>query len=160
DDRLIFDVGHQSYPHKILTGRKERFHTLRQKGGLSGFTNRFESEYDVYTFGHAGTAASCALGITVGDRLAGRERHTGAVVGDAALGCGVAFEPLNHAGSLENDKLLVILNDNRWSIAKTVGALSRYLNKVRAGSLYNNAKKALHQLIQSIPLVGKDIDEG
>ena len=160
NDRLVFDVGHQSYPHKILTGRKERFHTLRQKGGLSGFTNRFESDYDVYTFGHAGTAASCALGISFGDRLQSRDRHTVAVVGDAALGCGVAFEALNHAGSLEQDRLLVILNDNRWSIAKTVGALSRYLNKVRAGNLYNNAKKAVHQLIQSIPLVGKDIDDG
>ncbi len=160
EDRLVFDVGHQSYPHKILTGRKSRFHTLRQKDGLSGFTNRFESPYDVYTFGHAGTATSCALGISVGDRLAGRQRHSVAVVGDASLGCGVAFEALNHGGSLEKDRLLVILNDNRWSIAKTVGALSRYLNKVRTGHLYNQAKKTVHQLIQSIPMIGKDLDEG
>jgi 1-deoxy-D-xylulose-5-phosphate synthase len=158
-DRLVFDVGHQSYPHKILTGRKDRFHTLRQRGGLSGFTNRFESIYDVYTYGHAGTAASCALGVSVGDRLLGRKRQVVAVVGDAAMGCGVAFEALNHGGALEKDRLLVILNDNRWSIAKTVGALARYLNRIRTGSLYNQAKKSLHQLIQSIPLIGKDLDE-
>src|SRR5690606_8278468 len=158
-DRLVFDVGHQAYPHKLLTGRKDRFHTIRQKGGLSGFTNRFESEYDVYTMGHAGTAASAALGISVGDRLLGRKRHVVAVVGDAAMGCGVAFEALNHGGSLDNDRLLVILNDNRWSIAQTVGALSRYLNRLRSGPLYNQAKKTLHNLLQSIPLIGKDIDD-
>ncbi len=159
DDRLVFDVGHQSYPHKLLTGRKERFGTLRQKDGLSGFTNRFESPYDVYTYGHAGTATSCALGISVGDRLLGRRRHSVAVVGDAAMGCGVAFEALNHGGSLERDRLLVILNDNRWSIAKTVGALSRYLNRIRTGNLYNQAKRTLHNLIQSIPVIGKDLDD-
>jgi 1-deoxy-D-xylulose-5-phosphate synthase len=158
DDRLVWDVGHQCYPHKLLTGRKDRFHTLRQKGGLSGFSNKWESPYDVYLMGHAGTAASAALGIAMGDRMQGRKRHSVAVVGDAALGCGVAFEALNHAGSLEHDRLLVILNDNRWSIAKTVGALSRHLNKLRSGSLYNRAKETLHNLIQSIPVVGKDLD--
>jgi len=157
-DRLVWDVGHQCYPHKLLTGRKHRFHTLRQKGGLSGFSNRYESPYDVYLMGHAGTAASAALGIAMGDRLLGVQRSVVAVVGDAAMGCGVAFEALNHAGSLEQDRLLVILNDNRWSIAKTVGALSRYLNKVRSGPLYNRAKDTLHHLIQAIPLVGKDLD--
>jgi 1-deoxy-D-xylulose-5-phosphate synthase len=159
DDRLVFDVGHQCYPHKLLTERKERFDTIRQKDGLSGFTNRFESPYDVYTMGHAGTAASAALGIAYGDRLQKRDRHTVAVVGDAAMGCGVAFEALNHAGGLENQRLLVILNDNRWSIAKTVGALSRYLDQVRSGPFYQRTKKALHDLIQSIPLIGKDLDQ-
>ena len=159
EDRLVWDVGHQCYPHKLLTGRKQRFHTLRQKGGLSGFSNRFESPYDVYLMGHAGTAASAALGIAMGDRMLGRKRHAVAVVGDAAMGCGVAFEALNHAGSLEHERLLVILNDNRWSIAKTVGALSRYLNRLRSGPLYNRAKDTLHHLIQSIPLVGKDLDQ-
>ncbi|MCB9889872.1 MAG: 1-deoxy-D-xylulose-5-phosphate synthase [Planctomycetes bacterium] len=159
DDRLVWDVGHQCYPHKLLTERKERFHTLRQKGGLSGFSNKWESEYDAYLMGHAGTAASAALGIAMGDRMMGRARHSVAVVGDAAMGCGVAFEALNHAGSLEKDRLLVILNDNRWSIAKTVGALSRYLNTLRAGSFYNRAKETMHHLIQSIPLVGKDLDQ-
>ncbi|MEZ5965359.1 MAG: 1-deoxy-D-xylulose-5-phosphate synthase [Planctomycetota bacterium] len=159
DDRLIFDVGHQAYPHKLLTGRKARFHTIRQKGGLSGFTNRFESDYDVYLMGHAGTAASAALGVSVGDRLLGRKRNVVAVVGDAAMGCGVAFEALNHAGGLEGERLLVVLNDNRWSIAQTVGALSRHLNRIRSGPLYNQAKRTLHNLLQSIPLIGKDLDD-
>ena len=158
DDRLVWDVGHQCYPHKLLTGRKDRFHTLRQKGGLSGFSNKWESEYDAYLMGHAGTAASAALGIAMGDRMQGRKRDSVAVVGDAAMGCGVAFEALNHAGSLEDDKLLVILNDNRWSIAKTVGALSRHLNKLRGGNFYNRTKESLHHLIQSIPVVGKPLD--
>lgn len=158
DDRLVWDVGHQCYPHKLLTGRKDRFHTLRQKGGLSGFSNKWESEYDAYLMGHAGTAASAALGIAMGDRMQGIKRDSVAVVGDAAMGCGVAFEALNHAGSLENDKLLVILNDNRWSIAKTVGALSRHLNKLRGGNFYNRAKESIHHLIQSIPVVGKPLD--
>ncbi|GAB4155346.1 MAG: 1-deoxy-D-xylulose-5-phosphate synthase [Planctomycetota bacterium] len=159
DDRLVFDVGHQCYPHKLLTGRRDRFHTLRQKGGLSGFTNRHESIYDAYLMGHAGTSCSAALGISIGDRILGRKRHSVAVIGDASIGCGVAFEALNHAGSLENERLLVVLNDNRWSIAKTVGALSRYLNQVRSGRFYNQAKEAMHHLIQSIPLVGKPLEQ-
>lgn len=158
DDRLVWDVGHQCYPHKLLTERKDRFHTLRQKNGLSGFSNKWESGYDAYLMGHAGTAASAALGIAMGDRMQGRNRDSVAVVGDAAMGCGVAFEALNHAGSLESDKLLVILNDNRWSIAKTVGALSRHLNKLRGGNFYNRAKESIHHLIQSIPVVGKPLD--
>lgn len=158
DDRLVWDVGHQCYPHKLLTERKDRFHTLRQKNGLSGFSNKWESDYDAYLMGHAGTAASAALGIAMGDRMQGRNRDSVAVVGDAAMGCGVAFEALNHAGSLESDKLLVILNDNRWSIAKTVGALSRHLNKLRGGNFYNRAKESIHHLIQSIPVVGKPLD--
>jgi len=159
EDRLVFDVGHQCYPHKILTGRKEQMWTLRQKGGLSGFTNRFESPYDVYTMGHAGTAISTALGIAKGDQIRGRKRKVVAVVGDAAFGCGVAFEAMNHGGA-DNANLLVILNDNNWSISKTVGALSSYLSKVRAGALYQKAKKAVHQMLQSVPLVGEKIDRG
>ncbi|MEC7583286.1 MAG: 1-deoxy-D-xylulose-5-phosphate synthase [Planctomycetota bacterium] len=158
DDRLVWDVGHQCYPHKLLTERKARFHSLRQKDGLSGFSNRWESPYDAYLMGHAGTAVSAALGIAMADNLQGRDRHSVAVVGDAAMGCGVAFEALNHAGTLEKERLLVILNDNRWSIAKTVGALSRYLNQVRSGAFYNRAKDAMHHVIQSIPVVGKDLD--
>ncbi len=158
-DRLVFDVGHQVYPHKLLTGRKERFHTLRQRGGLSGFTNRFESRYDVYTMGHAGTATSAALGISAGDRLANHDRRVVAVVGDAAMGAGVSFEALNFAGSLDDDRTLIVLNDNSWSIAKTVGALSRYLDRVRSGPVFNQAKKRLHDLLQAIPVIGRDLDE-
>lgn len=156
-DRLVWDVGHQCYPHKLLTGRKARFSTLRQRGGLSGFSNRFESEFDPYLMGHAGTATSAALGIAIGDRLQGCDRHVLSVVGDASMGCGVAFEALNHGGT-RPEKLTVILNDNRWSIAKTVGALSHHLNKVRSGKFYNTAKERLHKLIQSIPLVGERLD--
>ncbi|MFQ5503773.1 MAG: 1-deoxy-D-xylulose-5-phosphate synthase [Planctomycetota bacterium] len=158
EDRLVFDVGHQAYPHKILTGRKEKLWTLRQKDGLSGFTNRFESPYDVYTMGHAGTAISSSLGIAYGDSLRGRKRRVVAVVGDAAFGCGVAFEAMNHGGSL-GTRLLVILNDNHWSIAKTVGALSGYLNKVRTGSFYHRAKKTIQQLIQSVPVIGEKLEQ-
>lgn len=158
DDRLIFDVGHQCYPHKILTGRKDRMMTMRQKDGLSGFSNRFESPYDVYLMGHAGTAISTALGMSYGDSLRGRDRHVVALVGDAAFGCGVAFEAMNHGGSL-GKKLLVILNDNHWSIAKTVGALSSYLTKIRSGPLYRQAKKTLHQLLQKMPVIGEKVDQ-
>jgi len=135
DDRLVWDVGHQCYPHKLLTERKARFHTLRQKGGLSGFSNKWESPYDAYLMGHAGTAASAALGIAMGDRMLGRKRYSVAVVGDAAMGCGVAFEALNHGGSLEKERLLVILNDNRWSIAKTVGALMEGQHRHKPGGV-------------------------
>ncbi len=159
EDRLIFDVGHQAYPHKILTGRKAMFHTLRQKDGLCGFTNRFESPYDVYLMGHAGTAISTSLGLTYVDSLRGRNRKVVSVVGDAAFGCGVAFEAMNHGGVLGRN-LLVILNDNNWSIAKTVGALSSYLNKIRTGSFYKRAKKTVHQLLESIPVVGEKLDRG
>ncbi len=159
NDRLVFDVGHQAYPHKILTGRRDQFHTLRQKDGISGFTNRFESIYDVYTMGHAGTATSAALGIALGDQLADKQRHVVSVVGDASMGAGIAFEALNHAGSLENTRMLVILNDNRWSIAQTIGALSKYLDRVRTGTTYNKAKENLHTLLKAIPVVGKDLDE-
>ena len=158
-DRLVMDVGHQSYPHKLLTGRKGRFHTLRQKGGLSGFTNRFESKFDVYNCGHAGTASSAALGISYGDHITGNDRHVVAIVGDAAMGCGVAFEAINHAGAGQKEKTLIILNDNRWSIAQTVGALSRYLSKIRTGPLYTQARKKLHQVLRKLPLGGKYIDE-
>ncbi len=157
-DRLLFDVSHQCYTHKLLTGRRESFHTLRQKGGISGFTNRFESPYDEFTVGHAGTAISTALGLAEGDLKAGRKRKIVALVGDAALGCGVAFEALNHGGVLGRN-VLVILNDNKWSISKTVGALSAYLNHIRTSPLYQGAKKELRRLVSSLPLVGKKVDE-
>jgi 1-deoxy-D-xylulose-5-phosphate synthase len=159
NDRLVMDVGHQSYPHKLLTGRKARFHTLRQKGGLSGFTNRFESKYDVYNCGHAGTATSAALGISYGDKVVGNDRRVVALVGDASIGCGVAFEAINFAGARDQERALVILNDNRWSIAETVGALTRYLSKIRTGPIYTQARAKLHSILQSIPIVGKSVDE-
>ena len=158
-DRLVFDVGHQVYPHKLLTGRRERFHTLRQKDGLSGFTNHTESPFDVYTMGHAGTAASAALGIAAGDKLAGTQRYSIALVGDAAMGAGVAFEALNFGGSRPGERTLIILNDNSWSISKTVGALSRYLDRVRSGPVYMQARKRMHEILKAIPLIGNNLDE-
>lgn len=133
-DRLIFDVSHQCYPHKILTGRRDRFHTLRQRHGLAGYTHPDESPYDLFHFAHAGTALSTALGMAAAEPE-GEEnpRKFVAVVGDASLATGVAFEALNHAGALQKD-VLVILNDNEMSISKSVGAFSEYLSRVRAGS--------------------------
>lgn len=157
-DRIVFDVSHQCYTHKLLTGRRREFHTLRQKGGLSGFTNRFESPYDAFTMGHAGTAISTALGLAAGDAALGVERKIVAFVGDASMGCGSSFEGLNHGGVLGRD-LLVVLNDNRWSISRTVGALSAYLNRIRTSPLYMGAKKELRGLLASLPLVGKKLDE-
>jgi 1-deoxy-D-xylulose-5-phosphate synthase len=130
--------------------------TPAQARGAAAATARFPRVHGRPIY--AGDPA--ALGIAIGDRMLGKDRHSVAVVGDAAMGCGVAFEALNHAGALEKQRLVVILNDNRWSIAKTVGALSRYLNQVRSGTFYNRAKEAVHHVIQSIPLVGKDLDAG
>jgi len=158
DDMLILDVSHQCYTHKILTGRKERFaETLRQKGGISGFTNPAESEYDAFMAGHAGTALSWGLGVAVADRLLGRDRWVVAVVGDGALGTGMALEALNHAAELKA-RLLVLLNDNRMSIPPTVGALARYLNKIRAGSLYRGAVRRLRTFASRLPAIARDAE--
>ncbi len=152
-DALLWDVGHQTYAHKLLTGRRARFHTLRQQGGLSGFPNRAESPYDLVTTGHAGTALSSALGLVCADALAGRERRVVAVVGDGTLTNGVALEALNHAGALRKD-ILVVLNDNRMSIGRTVGAIGQYLDRFRSARFYNKAKWELRRFIRSLPGIG------
>ncbi len=139
DDHLVLDVGHQAYAHKILTGRKARFATLRQEGGLSGFTNREESPHDLYTTGHAGTALSTALGLACGEHLRGTGRRTVAVIGDAGIGAGMALEALNMAGEVKRD-LLVVLNDNRMSIAPSNGALVHYFTRLRTNPSYRKAK--------------------
>jgi 1-deoxy-D-xylulose-5-phosphate synthase len=156
-DVLIWDVSHQAYPHKILTGRRDRFHTIRQRHGLAGYTSPEESPYDHYLFAHAGTSISTALGYAVA-HAAEPDRRAVAVIGDASIATGVAFEALNHAGSLKKANLLVILNDNEMSISKSVGALSEYLARVRAGTFYNEAKEGFHQLLKAIPLVGPRLD--
>jgi 1-deoxy-D-xylulose-5-phosphate synthase len=156
-DVLIWDVSHQAYPHKILTGRRDRFHTIRQRHGLAGYTSPDESPYDHYLFAHAGTSISTALGYAVA-RADQDDRRTVAVIGDASIATGVAFEALNHAGSMARRNLLVILNDNEMSISKSVGALSEYLSRVRAGTFYNEAKEGFHQLLKAIPLVGARLD--
>jgi 1-deoxy-D-xylulose-5-phosphate synthase len=163
-DRLFLDTGHQGYPHKLLTGRFDRFHTLRQKNGISGFPNKDESPFDLMTSGHAGTAISMALGACIGDALAPQPEHgkrrTVAVVGDASIVSGISLEAMNSAGHLDRD-LLIILNDNEQSIGKTVGALSRVLSKVRLSKLYSNARHAverIEQLVSKIPRIGEKVE--
>jgi 1-deoxy-D-xylulose-5-phosphate synthase len=138
-DKVLWDVGHQAYAHKILTGRKDAFKTIRQLGGISGFPNRRESEYDVLTVGHSSTSIASALGLAAARDLRGTNEKIIAIIGDAALGGGIAFEAMNHAGHLNKD-VLVILNDNELSITKSVGALSRYLNSILVNPAYNKMK--------------------
>ncbi len=150
DDRIVWDVGHQTYPHKILTGRRERMDTLRQFGGLSGFPQRFESEYDDFGTAHSSTSISAALGMALAAKIKGEKRHVIAVIGDGALTAGMAFEALNNAGVAETD-LLVILNDNDMSISPPVGALNRYLAKLLSGQFYAAAKNAGKTVLKGAP---------
>lgn len=152
-DKLVWDVGHQAYSHKILTGRRERFHTLRQFGGITGFPNRFESKYDAFGVGHASTSISAALGMAISRDLCGRNNEVIAVIGDGALTGGESFEALNQAGDL-GKKLIVILNDNEMSIDKNVGGMSEYLSRIRMAPQYNKAKKDVGNLLMSIPHIG------
>src|SRR5215471_12462506 len=153
-DRLIWDTGHQIYPHKLVTGRYERFETIRTKGGLMGYPNPHESIYDLFMTGHAGCSVSCALGLKVGDELRGEaDRYSVAVIGDGALPSGIVYEALNNAGGL-NKKLLVILNDNQMSICPRTGALARALDHARLTHVYQDSKQRLHSLLSRVPLVG------
>jgi 1-deoxy-D-xylulose-5-phosphate synthase len=152
-DRLVWDVGHQAYTHKLLTGRRDRFDTLRQKHGISGFPSSAESVFDPFTTGHSGTSISTALGLACGDAALGRTRKIVACIGDGSIASGVAFEALNHAGQLGRD-LLVVLNDNEMSIAGTVGALASYLNRVRTAESYRELKQEVHRLLDALPVFG------
>lgn len=152
-DRIIWDVGHQAYTHKLLTGRYGRFSTLRKAGGLSGFPKRNESPYDAFGVGHSSTSISAATGIIEARDWAGEKFKVIAVIGDGALTAGLAFEGLNHAGQLKKD-LIVVLNDNEMSISKNVGALSAYLNRILTGERYRKFKKETRQIIESIPRFG------
>ena len=134
-DKIIWDVGHQSYPHKILTGRKDKIETLRSGGGLSGFTKREESEYDPFGAAHSSTSISAALGIATANKLSNKSEDVVAVIGDGALSAGMAYEAMNNAGSSKT-KMIVVLNDNDMSIAKPVGALRTYLAKILSGKVY------------------------
>ncbi|WP_457669144.1 1-deoxy-D-xylulose-5-phosphate synthase [Thiolapillus sp.] len=149
-DRLIWDVGHQAYPHKILTGRRERMNSLRQKGGLSGFLKRSESEYDAFGAGHSSTSIGAALGMAVAAKLEGIQREHIAVIGDGALSAGMAFEALNHAGALDMD-LLVVLNDNDMSISRPVGAVSNYLARVLSSRFYNRMREGGKNVLGVMP---------
>jgi 1-deoxy-D-xylulose-5-phosphate synthase len=158
-DQVIWDVGHQSYAHKLITGRKEKFCTLRQLGGLSGFPKRCESEHDIFETGHSATSISAAMGIAEAHKLKGIEQNVTAVIGDGALTGGMAFEAINHAGHLKTD-FLVILNDNEMSIDSNVGALSNYLDRVRTGSMYLSTKRGIASWIEKIPMLGKPLKRG
>ena len=150
EDRIVWDVGHQTYPHKILTGRKDRMHTLRQLGGISGFPVRSESEFDTFGTAHSSTSISAALGMAMAAQLKGDTRHSIAVIGDGAMTAGMAFEALNNAGVSEA-KLLVILNDNDMSISPPVGALNRYLAQLMSGRFYAAAKHMGKQVLSVAP---------
>ena len=150
NDRLIWDVGHQAYPHKILTGRRDRIRTLRMGGGLSGFTKRAESEYDCFGAAHSSTSISAGLGMAVARDLSGEKRNVIAVIGDGAMSAGMAYEAMNNAGAM-NSRLIVILNDNEMSIAPPVGALSAYLARLISGRTYTSLREIGKQIAKRMP---------
>jgi 1-deoxy-D-xylulose-5-phosphate synthase len=152
-DKLIWDVGHQAYAHKIITGRKDIFHTLRKRGGISGFPRREESPYDVFNAGHSSTSISAAIGITEAKCLAGGNFKTIAVIGDGSIAAGMAFEALNWAGDRNKD-MIIILNDNEMCISSNVGAMSSYLNRVMTGHTVTKFKAEVKHFLQSIPSIG------
>src|SRR6201998_1667018 len=151
-DRLVWDVGHQAYPHKVLTGRRDRLHTIKQDGGLAPFPTRTESEYDTFGVGHSSTSISAALGMAIAAARAGENRRVVAVIGDGAMTAGIAFEALNHAGSLPTD-LLVILNDNDMSISENVGALSNHFARVLSGRVYAHLREGGKKVLRPMPTV-------
>jgi len=156
NDKIVWDVGHQAYIHKLLTGRYNRFFTLRQLQGLSGFPKRHESEHDAFGTGHSSTSISAALGMAAAYRLANKRAKAVAVIGDGSLTGGQAFEALNHAGHLNTD-LTVILNDNEMSIGKNVGAMAEYLTKIRTDPMYSKAKRDIEYLLKRIPAIGEGV---
>ncbi|MBI3592751.1 MAG: 1-deoxy-D-xylulose-5-phosphate synthase, partial [Nitrospirae bacterium] len=153
-DKIVWDVGHQSYSHKLLTGRYKDFHTIRKYQGISGFPKIAESPHDAFGTGHSSTSISAALGIAEARDRKGEQFKVVAVIGDGALTSGLAFEGLNQAGHLKKD-LIVILNDNEMSISQNVGALSNYLNKVLTGTFYQKFKKETKALLEGIPKIGE-----
>ena len=150
DDRLIWDVGHQAYPHKILTARRDRIRTLRQGGGLAGFTKRAESDYDPFGAGHSSTSISAGLGMAAARDLAGKDNNVVAVIGDGAMSAGMAFEAMNNAGAMDS-RMVVILNDNDMSIAPPVGAMSAYLARILSGKTYRSFRSLLKDLSKHLP---------
>ncbi len=156
-DRLIWDTGHQIYPHKLLTGRYAEFSTMRQKGGLMGYPNPAESDYDLFMTGHAGCSVSTVLGLRAGDDLLKEKRRAVAVIGDGALPSGIVFEAMNNAAGLEKD-ILVILNDNKMGICPRVGGLARYLDQARLAPFYGELKKDVSWLLNKVPIVGDAVE--
>src|SRR2546425_1552554 len=155
-DKIVWDTSNQAYAHKLLTGRREHFHTLRQYGGLSGFCKREESIYDTFNAGHAGTGVSAAIGMAVARDLAEQHHKVVCVVGDGAMTSGIALEAMQHVGSMQKD-LLVILNDNQMSISRNVGSLSAYLNRSFTGEFVTHVKEEAKHLLKAIPRVGDQL---
>ena len=156
-DKIVFDVGHQAYSYKLLTGRFDRFDTLRLQGGISGFPRRSESPYDAFDTGHSSTSISAALGMARARDIKGDDEYVVAVIGDGAMTGGLAYEALNDLGHSKNTKMIVILNDNEMSIDKNVGGLSKYLKQLRISSGYLSAKKNTESFLNKIPVLGKGI---
>jgi len=155
-DRLVWDVGHQAYAHKILTGRRDQLHTIKQYGGLSGFLRRDESEYDTFGAGHASTSLSAALGMAVARDTKGEDFHVCALIGDSSVAGGMAMEAINQAGHLKS-RLIVLLNDNEMSIAPAVGALSGYLNRIKGAQSYQHLKEEIGDALESVPGIGNTL---
>jgi 1-deoxy-D-xylulose-5-phosphate synthase len=151
-DQLVWDVGHQAYPHKILTGRKDRMPTIRTLGGVSAFPSREESEYDAFGVGHSSTSISAALGMAIASQLRGEDKRMVAIIGDGSITGGMAFEAMNHAGDV-NANLLVILNDNDMSISPPVGAMNNYLTKVLSSKLYSSVREESKKALSKMPSV-------
>src|SRR5215208_3171349 len=153
-DRVVWDVGHQAYAHKILTGRRELLPTIKQYGGISGFLRRDESEYDTFGAGHASTSLSAALGMAIARDKKGEDFHVCALIGDSSLAGGMAMEAINQAGHLKS-RLIVLLNDNEMSIAPAVGALTRYLNRIKEAQSYQHLKEEIGDTLESVPHFGE-----
>ncbi|NEP45545.1 MAG: 1-deoxy-D-xylulose-5-phosphate synthase, partial [Okeania sp. SIO2H7] len=153
-DKVIWDVGHQAYPHKMVTGRYNNFHSLRQKDGVAGYLKRCENKFDCFGAGHASTSISAALGMALARDLKGEKFKTVAVIGDGALTGGMALEAINHAGHLPKTNLLVVLNDNEMSISHNVGAISRYLNKMRLSPPMRFLTDNIEEQFKHLPFVG------
>ena len=158
EDKFIWDVGHQSYVHKLLTGRRNRFDTLRQSNGLCGFTKREESEHDHWNCGHGGTSISAALAFAKARDLKNEKNDVIAVIGDGSLTAGMAFEGLNHTGHIQSD-MIVVLNDNEMSISANVGGMSAHLSKIMTGQVMLKIKQEVDQLLLAVPGIGKDISK-
>lgn len=156
-DRLIWDTGHQIYPHKLVTGRYSQFSSIRTKGGLMGFPNPAESPYDLFMTGHAGCSVSCALGLRTGDEMMGRAAKSVAVIGDGAFPSGIVYEAMNNAGGLDKD-LVVILNDNQMSICPRVGGVAKNLDRARLSTGFHDTKKQIDEFLRKIPLIGSSAD--
>ena len=152
-DRLIWDTGHQIYPQKLITGRYDEFQTIRTRGGLMGYPNPAESDYDLFMTGHAGSSVSTAVGLRSGDDLMGRDNYTVAVIGDGAFPSGIVFEAINNASELKS-KMLVVLNDNEMSICPRVGGVGNYLDRLRTNRLYSGVKNEVVNMLNKVPVLG------